>query len=98
MLVPLAALAAAAQQAPPTPSLPESTQAPAVPIPGRLQVQPQFVVVLDAAHGGADTGARIGDKVLEKDLVLALSTQLRTALASHGISVVTTRDTDASIP
>jgi N-acetylmuramoyl-L-alanine amidase len=63
-----------------------------------LQVQPQFVVVLDAAHGGSDIGARISDKLLEKDLTLVLSTRLRAALSSRGISVVATRDTDATIP
>jgi N-acetylmuramoyl-L-alanine amidase len=98
LFVPLAALAAAAQQEPPALSLPQSTQVPAVPTSGRPQVQPQFVVVLDAAHGGADTGARISDKVLEKDLVLALSTRLRAALSSRGISVITTRETDAAVP
>jgi N-acetylmuramoyl-L-alanine amidase len=61
-------------------------------------VQPQFVVLLDAAHGNSDIGARISDKVLEKDLALALSMRLRAALTSRGISVVTTRDTDAAVP
>jgi N-acetylmuramoyl-L-alanine amidase len=60
-------------------------------------VQPQFVIVLDAAHGGNDTGARIHDNLLEKDLVLGLSLRLRAALASRGIQIVTTRDVDAAI-
>jgi len=98
MVVPLAALAAIAQQEPPPPNLPPATQIPAVPPPGRPQVQPQFVVVVDAAHGGSDSGARISDKVLEKDLVLTLSMRLRTAPSSRGISVITTRDTDTAVP
>jgi N-acetylmuramoyl-L-alanine amidase len=60
-------------------------------------VQPQYVVVLDAAHGGSDTGARIGEKVLEKDITLAFSAQLRAALAAQNIQVVVTRDSDAAV-
>jgi N-acetylmuramoyl-L-alanine amidase len=70
---------------------------PAVPAPARPQVQPQFVVVLDAAHGGNDTGARISDRLLEKDLSLALSVRLRAELQSRQIQVVTTRDVDAPV-
>ena len=36
------------------------------PIPPPAQ-GPRFLVVVDAAHGGSDTGARIGDGVLEAD-------------------------------
>jgi N-acetylmuramoyl-L-alanine amidase len=60
-------------------------------------VQPRFVVVLDAAHGGQDTGARLNDKLLEKDVTLALSVRLRSALAARGIQVVTTRESETSI-
>jgi len=61
-------------------------------------VQPAFAVVIDAAHGGADTGARISNSILEKDITLALSIRLRSALAARGITVVTTRESDAEIP
>lgn len=71
---------------------------PAVPAPPRTQVQPQYVVVLDAAHGGSDAGALFSDKLLEKDLTLGFSVRLRQALASRGIQVVTTRDADAAVP
>lgn len=54
--------------------------------------------MLDAAHGGSDTGARISDKLLEKDLALSMTMRLRGALSSRGISVVVTRDTDAAVP
>jgi N-acetylmuramoyl-L-alanine amidase len=70
---------------------------PAVPSAARAQVQPQYVIVLDAAHGGSDVGARIGDKLLEKDLSLGFSIRLRQALATHGIQVVTTRDSDTNV-
>jgi N-acetylmuramoyl-L-alanine amidase len=58
---------------------------------------PRFVVVIDAAHGGADSGARLSDHLLEKDLVLNLSVRLRSMLSAHGISVVTTRESDNAI-
>jgi N-acetylmuramoyl-L-alanine amidase len=62
-------------------------------------LQQRFVVLLDAAHGGAETGARLRDQpdqLLEKDLVLALSVRLRSVLTAHGIAVVTTRETDTN--
>jgi N-acetylmuramoyl-L-alanine amidase len=54
-------------------------------------------VVIDAAHGGADSGARLSDHLQEKDLVLTLSVRLRSTLAAHGIYVVTTRESDSAI-
>lgn len=56
---------------------------------------PKFVVVLDAAHGGNDLGAKIGSQS-EKDLTLALSVKLRSLLMARGIYVVTTRESDAN--
>lgn len=67
-------------------------QSPAKPGPA-----PRFAVVIDAAHGGADSGARLSDHLLEKDLVLNLSVRLRSMLSAHGISVVTTRESDSAI-
>ncbi|MBV8631559.1 MAG: N-acetylmuramoyl-L-alanine amidase [Silvibacterium sp.] len=52
--------------------------------------------MLDAAHGGNDTGARLSDQVLEKDFTLSLSARLRSMLAAHGIGVTTTRDSDVN--
>ena len=59
--------------------------------------QGRFVVVLDAAHGGDDTGGRLANNQLEKSFTLALSVRLRSLLAARGIQVVTTRDSDATI-
>jgi len=57
------------------------------------------VVVIDAAHGGTDAGAALGDRVLEKDVTLALAGRLRGALTAAGFTVVSTRDADpASAP
>lgn len=79
------ALSGAAQQ----PSLPPHTSA---------TVQPQFLVVLDAAHGGADTGAHLAAHLEEKDYVLALSIRLRSMLAARGIPIITTRESDVTLP
>ena len=57
---------------------------------------PRYVVVLDAAHGGDDSGGHSGDWN-EKALTLALSVRLRSLLAARGISVVTTRESDTAI-
>lgn len=70
---------------------------PAVPTAPRATVTPQFLVVLDAAHGGSDTGARFSGGQLEKDITLNLSVRLRSTLSAHGIGVVTTRESDANI-
>jgi N-acetylmuramoyl-L-alanine amidase len=71
---------------------------PKIPPPAAAHVQPRFLVVIDAAHGGTDNGARLSAQMLEKDLVLALAMRLRSALNAHGISVVTTRESDVLVP
>ncbi len=59
----------------------------------------QFVVVLDAGHGGIDSGAIGKAGTREKDVTLAFSKELRAALAAHpGVKVVMTRDKDTFIP
>ncbi len=59
--------------------------------------QSRFVVVLDAAHGGDDTGGHLANNQLEKSFTLALSVRLRSLLAARGIQVVTTRESDATV-
>ena len=55
-------------------------------------------VVIDPGHGGEDPGA-IGKKGLkEKDVVLAVATELRTLLAAKGLEVIMTRESDISVP
>ena len=70
---------------------------PVVPPSPMASVQPRFSVVIDAAHGGADTGAKLTPGLMEKDLVLALSVRLRSLLAARGISVITTRESDTTV-
>lgn len=59
--------------------------------------QPRFVVVLDAGHGGDDTGGRLANGQMEKSVTLALSVRLRSLLNARGIAVVTTREGDAAM-
>ncbi len=56
----------------------------------------RFVVVIDAAHGGDDTGGNLGSQ-LEKSYNLALSVRLRSLLMARGFAVVTTREADTTV-
>jgi len=56
------------------------------------------VVVLDAGHGGIDSGTTGFDGLLEKDLVLDEALRLRRSLQRRGYIVRLTRDTDVYIP
>jgi N-acetylmuramoyl-L-alanine amidase len=53
------------------------------------------VILLDAAHGGTDPGADLGNKVAEKNVTLAVATKLRVTLAAQGFTVVLTRVADS---
>jgi N-acetylmuramoyl-L-alanine amidase len=75
-----------------------SAQAPTSAVPqAPAPTAPRFVVVLDAAHGGDDTGAHLDSGQLEKSVNLALSVRLRSLLGARGIQVVTTREADSSV-
>ncbi len=60
-------------------------------LPGAIN---RNVIVLDAAHGGVDSGSRIGDNIMEKDVSLALAFKLRALLIARGFNVIMTRDAD----
>lgn len=87
----LVATGSAAAQTAPAPQLP------AVPAPRAAAVQAKFTVVLDAAHGGSDSGAILHGDVPEKDITLTLATRLAATLRGRGIDVVATRATDVSL-
>ena len=70
---------------------------PALAQPAPPAPQARFVVVIDAAHGGDDTGGHLANGQLEKSFTLAISVRLRSLLAVRGIQVVTTRDSDAAV-
>jgi N-acetylmuramoyl-L-alanine amidase len=68
------------------------------PLPG-APGPPQPVVVLDAAHGGDDPGARSRDGVLEKDLTAQLASRVRLALiAGRKFRIQLTRTGDVTTP
>lgn len=55
-----------------------------------------FTVVLDAGHGGTDPGCVQGD-ILEKEIALAITMQLKEKLENNGFDVILTRDTDKAV-
>ncbi|HZB88808.1 MAG TPA: N-acetylmuramoyl-L-alanine amidase [Terracidiphilus sp.] len=72
------------------PILPSVAQAPPAPAA-------RFIVVLDAAHGGGDSGGRLASGQMEKAATLALSVRLRSQLTARGIAVLTTRESDVTL-
>jgi N-acetylmuramoyl-L-alanine amidase len=80
---------AAAMAAASLPCMAQTPEAPPAPAA-------RYVVVLDAAHGGNDTGGHSGDWT-EKAFTLALSVRLRSLLTARGIQVVTTREQDLGV-
>lgn len=54
------------------------------------------VIFVDPGHGGRDPGAMYG-KIMEKDIVLEISYQLRDALMEKGAIVYMTRDEDEDL-
>ena len=77
---------AGAQAANPQPAPAASVQ------PAPVQPVARFVVVIDAAHGGEDSGAQLAGAVAEKTVTLAMSVRLRSLLTARGFQVVTTRE------
>lgn len=51
------------------------------------------IIVIDAGHGGTDTGAVRGD-IIEKEITLGISQKLAKKLGEAGAGVVMIRDTD----
>ena len=57
-----------------------------------------LTVVVDAGHGGSDTGALSPHGHCEKDANLKMALRVRDELAAYGYNVVMTRDSDCAIP
>ncbi|MBI3247187.1 MAG: N-acetylmuramoyl-L-alanine amidase [Deltaproteobacteria bacterium] len=58
-----------------------------------------IIVMLDPGHGGKDPGAMSEDRVLEKDVVLAISKRLGKKLSTRlAVKVMYTRSSDVYIP
>jgi N-acetylmuramoyl-L-alanine amidase len=87
--------AAPGQPAPQTSTpVPQQT----LPAPGQPTVEPTAppqktlaIVVLDPAHGGADSGARGSGGITESDVVLSFARLVRISLEAQGLRVILTR-------
>jgi N-acetylmuramoyl-L-alanine amidase len=79
-----------AQPAAPTPSAPEAPPLLDLPTPGGLRA-----IVIDAGHGGDDTGAKGAQGTLEKNVTLSVARRLKAAIEARlGVRVLLTRDGD----
>ncbi|MEE8581147.1 MAG: N-acetylmuramoyl-L-alanine amidase [Myxococcota bacterium] len=56
------------------------------------------LVVIDAGHGGEDTGAHGAGGLSEKELVLDVSERIASRLRRRGLQVVLTRESDVFVP
>ena len=72
-----------------------SNVARAVPADGSI---PLHKVILDAGHGGQDSGALGPTRVREKDVSLSVALRLKALLEAQGIEVAMTRSNDTFIP
>ena len=61
-----------------------------------IPVLSQYLVILDAGHGGEDPGATVAG-VLEKDINLQIVLKMKELLEAQGISVILTRTDDVYI-
>jgi N-acetylmuramoyl-L-alanine amidase len=67
------------------------------PAPASVVPRGRNAVIIDAAHGGNDPGARLTDKIVEKDITLALAYKLRAELEKRGIAAVLLREGDTTL-
>ena len=77
----------------------ETTQAPTTPTPSTTPAPapPSPVILIDAAHGGSESGAVLAPDLLEKDLTLALARRLRQDLLSRGLQARLLRDGEVQL-
>jgi len=81
------------------PQTPASTRSvPSATVASIPASSPKRVVVVDAGHGGIDSGTTGVDGTMEKNLVLDEALRLRSALQKRGYVVHLTRETDVYIP
>ena len=60
---------------------------------GSERLRSQYVVFVDAGHGGSDPGA-VANGVKEKDINLSVALKVRSKLQDLGVQVVMNRDKD----
>lgn len=91
--VPAGPMPAPPRQPPPAPAEGEPEPPGSFPVPART---PGIdVIVVDAGHGGSETGARGPGGLLEKDVTLDMAKRLQAGLSRRlGVKVILTRDGD----
>lgn len=72
------------------------------PSPGQTPPQPSAtppkpLIMIDAAHGGSESGAVLNPTILEKDVTLAVARRLRLDLGARGFATELVRDSDVNI-
>jgi len=94
----------ASQPSTPPPTAPAGENPPATTAPASAPATTpvpfdsvRYFVMIDPGHGGTDPGVRFSDKVVEKDITLALARRLRAELQNRGIPAVLVRDSDATL-
>lgn len=84
---------------PATPAAP--TAAPTTPVgtpsPPVAPAHARFLVAIDAAHGGTETGATLPGGIAEKDLTLAIARRLQAEFDKQGIATLMIRDGDSTL-
>lgn len=89
---------ARAAAAAPAPAPPRPAAAPADPLPDFSRGPAVRMVAIDPGHGGADSGSRGPNGVLEKDVTLGVARRLRSVLENRlGLRVVLTRERDETV-
>jgi N-acetylmuramoyl-L-alanine amidase len=83
-------------QAQPTPTPPQQPAPALNPAPPATPVHNGPVIVINAAHGGTDEGARADNGLLEKNVVLIFARMLRSEFERQGFRVVMTRNDDSN--
>jgi N-acetylmuramoyl-L-alanine amidase len=93
---------------PPAPELrsaaPSYVKPPAVPAPERAAQAPSIesathpLVMIDPGHGGQDPGTVADSGLDEKDVALAVSLRLKSALEARGLRCAMTRTSDVFVP
>jgi N-acetylmuramoyl-L-alanine amidase len=58
---------------------------------------PGPLIMIDAAHGGTESGAVLNPTILEKDITLALARRLRADLGGRGFVAELVRDSDVNL-
>ena len=81
-------------QPPPTP--PQQPAPAQNPTPPAAPVHTGPVIVINPAHGGTDDGARAGNGLVEKNVVLIFARMLRSEFERQGFRVVMTRNDDSN--